>query len=278
MKKIIVPVDFSEHSDYALEAAASIAKKQEAEIVVLHMMGLSEAVINKNGAKDVMEGVYYMKLAQKRFEEFLNKDYLEGIKVTDTVYNYKHFNEINDVAKEHDADLIIMGSHGASGLNEIFVGSNTEKVVRTSEVPVLVIKNKIKEFQFDNVVFACDFGNESMKSYKKAMKLFNLFGAKVHLLYVNLPSERFRSTPQMEELAREFLLSADAGDYENLSNVVYRDAYTAEDGIFSYSNQINADLIAISTHGRRGLSHFFFGSVGEDIANHSDIPVITFKI
>jgi nucleotide-binding universal stress UspA family protein len=100
----------------------------------------------------------------------------------------------------------------------------------------------------------------------------------MHLVYVNLPAERFRSTPQMEEKAREFLLSADSGDFENLNNVVYRDAYTAEDGIFSYSNQINADLIAVSTHGRRGLSHFFFGSVGEDIANHSDIPVITFKI
>lgn len=278
MKKIIVPVDFSEHSDFALEAAASIAKKQDAEIVVLHMMGLSEAIVNKNGAKDVMEGVYYMKLAQKRFEEFLNKEYLKDIKVTDVVYNYKHFNEINDVAKEHDADLIIMGSHGTSGLNEIFVGSNTEKVVRTSEVPVLVIKNRVREFQFENVVFASDFGNESMKSYKKAMKLFHLFDAKVHLLYVNLPAERFRSTPQMEEKAREFLLSVDSGDYEDLNNVVYRDAYTAEEGIFSYSNQINADLIAVSTHGRRGLSHFFFGSVGEDIANHSDIPVITFKI
>ena len=278
MKKIIVPIDFSEHSDYALEAAASIAKKQGAEIVALHMMGLSEAIVNKGGAKDVMEGVYYMKLAQKRFTEFLDKDYLEGITVTDAVYNYKNFNEINDVAKEHKADLIIMGSHGASGLNEIFVGSNTEKVVRTSEVPVLVIKNRIKDFQFENVVFACDFENESLNSYKKAMKFFNLFDATVHLLYVNLPAERFRSTPQMEEKAREFLLSADSGDFENLSNVVYRDAYSAEDGIFSYSNQINADLIGISTHGRRGLSHFFFGSVGEDIANHSDIPVITFKI
>ncbi len=278
MKKIIVPIDFSEHSDYALEAAASIAKKQGAEIVALHMMGLSEAIVNKGGAKDVMEGVYYMKLAQKQFEEFLDKDYLEGVKVTDTVYNYKHFNEINDVAKEHDADLIIMGSHGTSGINEIFVGSNTEKVVRTSEVPVLVIKNKISDFKFENVVFASEFGEESIKSYKKAMKFFNLFDAKVHLLYVNLPAERFRSTPQMEEKVKEFLTSVDSGDYENLNNVVYRAAYSVEDGIFSYSNQIDADLIAVSTHGRRGLSHFFFGSVGEDIANHSDIPVITFKI
>ena len=278
MKKIIVPIDFSKHSDYALEAAASIARKQGAEIVALHMMGLSEALINKNDSKDTMEGVFYMKLAQKRFEEFLDKDYLKDIKVIDTVYNYKHFNEINEVAKEHKADLIIMGSHGASGLNEIFVGSNTEKVVRTSEVPVLVIKNRIEEFQLENVVFACDFAEESLKSYNKAIKFFEGFGANVHLLYVNLPSERFRSTPQMEEQANEFLLKAHSGNENNLNAVIYRSAYTAEEGIFSYSDKIGADLIAVATHGRRGLSHFFFGSVGEDIANHSDIPVITFKI
>jgi len=278
MKKIIVPIDFSEHSDYALEVAAAIAKKQGAEIVALHMMGLSEAIINRNETKETMEGVFYMKLAQKQFVDFLDKEYLKGIKVTDSVYNYKNFNEINEVAQEHKADLIIMGSHGSSGLNEIFVGSNTEKVVRTSEIPVLVIKNRIKEYGLENVVFGCDFESESLKSYKKAMKFFELFDAKVHLLYVNLPSERFRSTPQMQEKVRDFLLNSGSADFENLNKVVYRSAYTAEDGIFSYSNKINADLIAVATHGRRGLSHFFFGSIGEDIANHSDIPVITFKI
>ena len=76
----------------------------------------------------------------------------------------------------------------------------------------------------------------------------------------------------------EFLLKAHSGNENNLNAVIYRSAYTAEEGIFSYSDKIGADLIAVATHGRRGLSHFFFGSVGEDIANHSDIPVITFKI
>jgi nucleotide-binding universal stress UspA family protein len=278
MKKILVPIDFSEHSEYALEVAAMIAKKQEAEILAIHMMGLSEAVINKDESREIMEAVYYMKLAQKRFTDFLDKDYLKGIKVTDMVHNYKVFGELNEVAQENKADLIVMGSHGSSGLNEIFVGSNTEKVVRTSEIPVLVIKNKMKDFQFENVVYACDFDPQAVTSYRKAMKLFSLFNARVHLLYVNLPAERFRSTAEMEDRVREFIFEADRGNFDNLEKVFYVNDYSVEQGIFTYSNKINADIIAVSTHGRKGLSHFFFGSVGEDIANHSDIPVLTFKI
>jgi nucleotide-binding universal stress UspA family protein len=278
MKKILVPVDFSAHSEYALEVAAVIAKKQNAEVIALHMMGLSEAVVNKNESKEVFEAMYYLKLAEKRFSEFLDKKFLEGVKVTDTVYNYKHFHEINDLAKEYQADLIVMGSHGSSGLSEVFVGSNTEKVVRTSEIPVLVIKNKPKNFTFENVVFACDFQKESIMAYQKAIKFFKLFTANVHLLHVNLPNERFRSTTEIEDKVRDFLYQADLGSLDSLSKVVYVDDYSVEDGVFSYSNKINADAIAVSTHGRRGLAHFFFGSVGEDLANHSDIPVLTFKI
>lgn len=278
MKKILVPVDFSTHSEYALEVAAVIAKKQNAEIIALHMMGLSEAVINKNESKEILEAMYYLKLAEKRFSEFLDKKFLVGLKVTDTVYNYKNFNEINDVAREHKADLIVMGSHGSSGLTEVFVGSNTEKVVRTSDIPVLVIKNKPKNFTFENVVFACDFEKESMMAYQKAIKFFKLFTANVHLLHVNLPNERFRSTSEIEEKVREFLYLADQGNLDSLNKVVYLDDYSVEDGVFTYSNKINADAIALATHGRRGLAHFFFGSVGEDLANHADIPVLTFKI
>jgi len=278
MKKILVPVDFSKHSEYALNVASSIAKQHNAEIIVVHMLGLSEAIINKDESVEGMQAMYYMKLAQKRFDEFLDKDYLKGIKVTEIVHDYRVFSELNDVARDNHADFIVMGSHGSSGLSEVFVGSNTEKVVRTSDIPVLVIKKPIKDFQFNNVVLACEFEKENIPSYKKAMKLFALFNAKVHLLYVNLPAERFRSTEQIEEKVRDFLFQADNGNLDNLNKVVYRDNYSIEEGIFSYCNKIKADIIAVPTHGRQGLAHFFFGSVGEDLANHSDIPVLTLKM
>jgi hypothetical protein len=90
------------------------------------MMRLSEAVLTKDDSQEFMEAQHYMKLAKKRFNMFLNRPWLEGIKIKETVQNYKIFGEINQVAKEKAIDLIVMGSHGTGGLSEIFVGSNTE--------------------------------------------------------------------------------------------------------------------------------------------------------
>lgn len=278
MKKIIVPTDFSEYSQYALKVAASIAKNHNAELIVVHMLGLSEAVVNKDESREVMEALYYMKLAERRFEEYLDQPYLEGLSIHTTVKNYKVFSELGEVAEEFDADLIVMGSHGSSGWNEVFVGSNTEKVVRTSSVPVLVIKNDMTEFKMEKAVFACDFKEENLSAYRKAMKLFNTFGTEVKLLYVNLPAEQFRSTRETEDRIVDFLSKSGLDDAHTINNVTFYSDYTVEDGIFSYSNKVNADVIAIPTHGRQGLAHFFSGSIGEDVANHSDLPVITFKI
>ncbi|MAY23167.1 MAG: universal stress protein UspA [Flavobacteriaceae bacterium] len=278
MKKILVPIDFSEHSDYALEVASQLAKRYDISIVALHMMGLSEAVINKEESKEMMEAMFYMKLAEKRFNEFLDKEYLDGVSVETTVQNYKHFNEINSVAQEFKCDLIVMGSHGSSGLKEVFVGSNTEKVVRTSEIPVLVIKHKAKDFSLENVVFASNLDLEAVNVFKKAKNLLNVLGAKMKLVYVNTPGDGFRSTPEMHNRILQFLLEAKADEEYHIKDVDTYNAYNIEEGIFTYANEVKADAIFMPTHGRRGLAHFFSGSISEDLVNHSDLPVMTIKM
>lgn len=280
MKKILVPVDFSPYATNALKVAAAIAKKQNAEIVALHMLGITEALLIKNEDQEVAEAMYYMKLAEKRFDTILSADFLEGIKVTETILNRKVFSEINDVAKDMDIDLIIMGSHGTTNLREeVFIGSNTEKVVRTADIPVLVIKEEMDHLQFDKVVLACDFKLENLRAYHNAMDLFMTLGAEVSLLYVNLPGALFRSSAEIEDSVKDFLFKADAANmYEMLKRVVYWSDYSVEKGIFNYSNRVDADAIAIPTHGRRGLAHFFNGSISEDIANHATRPVFTFKM
>ncbi|WP_452597487.1 universal stress protein [Pontimicrobium sp. MEBiC01747] len=275
MKTIIVPVDFSTYSENALKVAANIAKKQDAEIVTVHMMGLSDAVITKEG--NSMEGMFQIQLAQKRFEEFLDKDYLEGITVHQTVKNYTVFSELDDVAKEHDGDLIVMGSHGSSGLSEMFVGSNTEKVVRTATVPVLVIKEEAN-FNAQKAVFACDFKLESTEVFKKATGLFKALGMEVNLVFINLPGEAYLSTAAIDQRIVDFLINLDAQDKVLPEDITIYSDYTVEKGVFNYAQKIKADIIGIPTHGRRGLAHFFSGSISEDIVNHSKLPVLTVKI
>jgi len=277
MKRILVPVDFSENSEYALEVAATLAKKYSSEIVVLHMLGLSEAVLTKDDSQEFLEAQFYMKLSKKRFAEFLDQPYLKDIKVSEMVQNYKIFSEINNVAKEQNIDLIVMGSHGTGGLSDIFVGSNTEKVVRTSEVPVLVIKEQIPEFNIKKVVFGFDFHIQNKLAYNKALELFNSLKVEVSLLYVNLPGINFQSTTEIQKQIDAFLQVAQHGDLPNNVEVHQVSDYSVEKGIYNYAKKVKADLIAIPTHGRSGLAHFFRGSIGEDLANHAQLPVITFK-
>ncbi|SDS00672.1 universal stress protein [Christiangramia echinicola] len=277
MKTILVPVDFSSHSEYALEVAASIARKQNAEIVVVHMLGLPDSFLTNDQKQEVFNAIYFMKLTKKKFDKFLDKDYLEGIDISQAVKTHKVFSEINEVAKEYEADLIVMGSHGAAGVKEVFIGSNTEKVVRTAEIPVLVIKDRVKDFNIKNAVFVTDFSLETLKTFMSARKFFKAFGVSPKILFINIP-EKFISSKEMELKAYNFLVDVGMDNEKFSDNIIFYDDYTVERGIFNYCNEKEIDAIAIPTHGRKGVGHFFFGSIGEDVANHSEIPVVTFKI
>ena len=277
MKRIIVPIDFSEQSEFALEAAANLAQKYGSELIVLHMLELSNAILTTNGTAINDEAVFYLKLAEQKFEAFLDKPYLEGVKVTPIVKHFKVFSEVNEVADEHQANLIVMGSQGASGVKEALIGSNTEKVVRNSDIPVLVIKHNPILLDFENAVFASDFSDDAVKPYINAKVTFDKLGAKMHLVYVNSPDGNFRSSAEIDKKVSLFLKKAD-GDLSNISKVNVVSDYSIEKGILNFASIIGADLIAVATHGRKGLAHFFEGSISEDIANHSTLPVMTFKI
>ncbi|WP_296383042.1 universal stress protein [Winogradskyella sp.] len=277
MKRIIVPIDFSEHSEFALEAASNIARKYDSELIVLHMLELSNAILTAGSASLNEEAVFYLKLAEQKFETFLDKPYLEGLNITPIVKHFKVFSEVNEVANEHNVNLIVMGSHGASGIKEVLIGSNTEKVVRHSDIPVLVIKHNPILFDFENGVFACDFSDDAVAPYLKAKATFNKLNAKMHLVYVNSPDGNFRSSSEIDKRVANFLKKAD-GDLRHLNDVNVVSDYSIEKGILNFANVIGADVISVATHGRKGLAHFFEGSISEDIANHSTLPVMTFKI
>lgn len=273
MKTIIVPVDFSQQSEYALKVAVSLAKKHGAKILALHMLELNQAIITSTEGFYPEQTVFLIKLAEKRFKEFLEKPYLEGVEVKPIIKHYKVFSEVNEVAKEHGAELIVMGSHGADGLTEIFVGSNAERVVRNADVPVIVVKDEMADFKIDRFVFACDFKLENLSAFKRAKAFAETLSAELDLVYVNTPGDNFLSTGDTYERINTFLHKANCAEQVTIHN-----DYSVERGVLNYSETNGADAIGIPTHGRKGLSHFFMGSIGEDIANHSKIPVITFKI
>ncbi len=276
MKKILVPVDFSKPAENALRVASELARKNSAELHVLHVVEMAETLFGTEQFNVNDEQIiFFLKMAKKRFTKFLDKPYLEGLKIIDNVEVGSPTMGINEIVKEENIDLLVMGSNGASGLDEILIGSNTEKVVRHSKVPVLVVKQELEKLEINDIVFASNFEAENLKAFKDAKTFADSFDAKLHLLYVNLPGNQFYSSEEITQQINKFLEKAGMKDFHNIK--IYND-YTIELGVINGAKALNADIIAMPTHGRKGLSHFFNGSIGEDVVNHSTLPVITFKI
>jgi nucleotide-binding universal stress UspA family protein len=180
--------------------------------------------------------------------------------------------EILNSIKENAIDLVVMGSHGASGLREVLIGSNTEKIIRKSSVPVLVIKNYFKG-QIKNIVFpnAPDIDNEGLVENIKALQRF--FKATLHIVWVNTPLN-FASDKETVIRQKEFVKKYNIKDYTlNVFN-----HYNEEGGILAFNKLIKGDLIAMGTHGRTGIAHIINGSMTEDVANHTDTLIWTYSV
>jgi len=274
MKRILVPVDFSEYSVEALKVASQIARKNHSEIILLHLLELphqsSDAFGNGNSIPEI---IFFKNKAINKLEELMESTFLQGIDVFESI----EFNKVDigviDASKKNNVDLIIMGSHGTSGFNELLVGSNTEKIVRYSTIPVLVIKKETKEFKATNFVFASDFSRETKKPFRKMLEFAKIFNSNLFLVTICTPSS-FKTTKATEKIMEDFIANF---DIENYSTHIYNDT-NIENGIVNFANSVNADLIGMCTHGRTGLAHFYNGSIGEDLVNHASKPVLTFKI
>src|SRR5690606_3456006 len=279
MKKILVPTDFSAQAENALKVAAQVARQFNGEIYLLHMLELpmqlvgTGSAVGGGGNHNLPEALYFMQLAKKRFSDILSEPYLKDIKVHETVEFHQAFEGIMEVSEKYDCDLIIMGSHGATGFKEMFIGSNTEKVVRNSHIPVLVIKNEHKEFKVDDFVFATDCEIENKHTLNQAIRFAEKINARIHLVYINT-ANNFKTSEDTNKCLSDYIKGT---DLKNHTFNVYNDV-TVESGILNFAKSINAGLIGIGTHGRKGLAHFFNGSISEDLVNHAQRPVVTFKI
>lgn len=274
MKKILVPTDFSKHAEYALKVAAQIAKKNGGEIAIVHMLELPSSGNDAiSTSHEIPELMLFKNIALQKLEETANSDFLEGIKVEKYIQFEMAFDGIIKMGNAQNADLIVMGSHGAKGFQEMFIGSNTEKVVRNSDIPVLVIKKEDDDFSADKFVFASDFSDEIKKPFAKVVDFANKFNSHIYMVNINTPNN-FKSTEVAQNTMDKF---ASNFEMKNYSTHIYNDV-NVEKGILHFAKSIKADLIGMSTHGRKGISHFFNGSISEDLVNHAKRAVITFKI
>lgn len=275
MKRILVPVDFSEQAKCAVNTAGNIARKYDADIVLLHMINMpsNEADMSEHSDASNPAKALYLRKVHEKFKELKSLPSLKDLRVKGEVRFHKTFSGIIDYSHELDANLIIMGSQGATGLKEMFIGSNTEKVVRNSDKPVLVVKKGVEEVKMKKFVFASDFSEEVKPSFGRFLAFIKKFDGEVDLLFVNTV-HNFETTKETSQRMHEFIQGFDLPKH---SLNIYNDT-SIEKGILNFSRDMGIDVIALNTHQRSGLSSMFNESISEDLVNHALKPVVTFKL
>ncbi|MDA8731309.1 universal stress protein [Flavobacteriaceae bacterium] len=275
MYKILVPVDFSEKSNYAVKMAAKVGKNIEAEIYLLHLVELPSGIVDMGAGSNfsIPESMMYLRKVKEKILD-LKATYFHDDQIVKYSIKFQNpFEGISDYVKKINANLIVMGSKGVSDFEEMIIGSNTEKVVRTSTIPVIVVKADSKKFKFKKLVFASNYDDENKVAFVDFLNFAKQFKTEIHLLKINTASSfenSFITKEKIKNFIKDFDLPKNTIHIHNDESVVK--------GITNFAKEIEADLIALTTHGRSGLSSLFNSSIAKSVSKSVLRPVITFKI
>jgi nucleotide-binding universal stress UspA family protein len=276
MKKILVPFDFSKTAVNAFLFALDVAAQSGGAVHLLHVVELP--VLHDTVLMPVLNFEEQLlkelkEKAEKSFATLLGKHQTEGVEIVHDVEFGHVLRTIRDYARKESIDIVIMGSHGASGVREFFIGSNAEKMVRFSQVPVIIIKECYKG-PVKNIVFPNTLDTENQEDLVMKVKALQyFFKAHLHIVWINTPltfASDTQTYARLNNFAKRFMLK----DY-----TVHVFNHTDEEkGILEFAKTMDADLIAMGTRGRKGISHLVNGSLAEDVVNHSQGLVWTYGL
>lgn len=276
MKKILVPCDFSKPAINAFQFALDVAGQSKGVVHLLHVIELPvlhDTVLMPvlNFEEELLKELKEKALGQ--FKKITDKYQAEGVKVIFEVQFGAVSRMIQDYITNKSIDLVIMGSHGASGVREFLIGSNAEKMVRNSPVPVLVFKEYYKG-PIKSIVFPNTLETENQEDLVTKVKaLQNFFKARLHIVWINTPLNFTSDNITLERLnkfAKRFMLKDFTTHVFNYNE--------EEQGILQFTHLIGGNLIAMGTHGRKGIAHVASGSLAEDIVNHTQTPIWTYSL
>jgi nucleotide-binding universal stress UspA family protein len=280
MKVILVPTDFSKTAQTAAEVASGIARKSGATVILMHVIeeGSSEStrITGEVVLEDMENKLFMLKLierARKQMQKIAEDPMFEGVKVKQELRMGTPFHGMRTIISEQKVDLVVMGTSGINNMAEMIIGSNTEKVVRHAKVPVLTIQKKPARADFKNIVYATSLSKDEEVFSRIVKRAQGLYDATVHLVRINTPGNF-----QRDAVVRKYMIDfAKKLQLKNYTINIFNDV-SEEEGIIYFADSINADMIAMATHGRTGFAHVLAGSIAEDVVNHSKRPVLTFVV
>ncbi|WP_080236811.1 universal stress protein [Spirosoma rigui] len=274
MKTIVVPTDLSPATHAALSVAAGLARLYKAEIILLHAVVYPMPVpIYAEAVTMTVAGTVetYADIdndARQALHRLADSPAYAGVTITPRLITGGQ--GLAHAVTDQVADLIVMTSTGASGLEELLFGSNAEFIVRNAHCPVLVIKKPVAHFRPENIVCAVDVDEQLKSIYHYP---FQMGEQGLHqFLYVMTPTDN-RDPEGVREWINDFAAAKGITQFD----FVMRTAKNVPDGIIDYADEVNADLIVLFTHGHKGLRHMLTGSVAEDVLNHATRPVLIMR-
>ncbi len=276
IEKILIPIDFSETSLLAIEHAAFTAQLFKADLVLLHVVENHWEKFNIVVPElriDAPSGI--INAIEKRLEEIAqNIRSKYGVKSTCITSGGTVFSEILAVSTEHNVNLIIMGTHGASGFVEFFVGSNAYKVVTQSELPVISIQEKAKKLGFHKILLPIDLSTHSRQKVHHAIVLAKHFASSIYLVGLEDSTDE-------SELKKLSLQLDQIENFIKKSGIVCVRKMIATPNqakmTIDYATEVNADLIIITTDQDEDMMARLLGSYAQQIVNHSKIPVMSIQ-
>ena len=280
MKKILVPTDFSKTSLTALETAFDIAKKAGATIYVLHVV--EEATPDsyrvtgewRKGEWD--DKLYMYKLLEKakaQLEKLVQDPRFAAVKLVGELRLGNPFHGMNAIISEQKVDLVVMGTRGVTNMQAMVIGTNTERVVRLSRCPILTVQKKPTSTDFKSIVYATAMSKDEEIFSRIVKRTQSLYNSTIHLVRINTPGD-FQRDAVVKDYMNKF---AKTLQLKNFTINVYNDL-SEEAGILYFADSIDADMIAMATHGRTGFAHVLAGSIAEDVVGKAKRPVLTFVV
>lgn len=269
ISNILLPTDFSEVANNALKFAADLAKKTNAQLHVLHVKQVP--VLDTSFPTDTYQ--LYINEIEKASQEGLQKldeTWLkhEGIKYkTDSVTGFVN-DEVLQYSKANEIDIIIMGTTGASGLQEILIGSNAASVVARSEVPVFVIPPSASHIDFKHILYASDYTEPEFPAFARLVYLAELYGAKITVLHVRTDFDRYFNAANNFFTRNKDHISADD------ITIVNAEGMDITDAINKHIDEKAVDMVVLAKHNRSFFDRLFHRSLSKRMTYHTRVPLL----
>lgn len=276
MNPILIPCDFSQPAREAFKVGAEIAMRTYSEIIALHVIDNLAVYDDQDGRTAIYSPELTSLLesdANRHFNLMIDPLPANHPKVHIRVKVGNILSTILKIVKIRSVGLVVMGKTGRSGIEHLFVGSTTEKMVRYCPVPVLSVITADFVKTVKNILLPTTFALDQTKFIAKVKELQKLFGACLHILYVDTHGNHAHNE-KVKALMNDYAKTYELTNFE--THIIH--AQSEATGITTFANDRNMDIIAIGTHARIGLAHLLHGSISEGLANHFRGAVWTYTL